>query len=98
MALEIKWTKRAEISFQRIVEYIEEEWSEKTAAKFVKKVNMFLKALELQPDIGKIEVEDKGIRGFVFSRQTTIFYRIKNNRIILLNFFDNRKNSKSKRI
>lgn len=57
MVLKIKWTRRATESFYETVEYIEEEWSEKVAEKFVKKVNTFLRTLEQQPEIGKVEVE-----------------------------------------
>ncbi|MFO7791095.1 MAG: type II toxin-antitoxin system RelE/ParE family toxin [Bacteroidota bacterium] len=94
MALKIKWTKRASKTFHNTVEFIEEKWSERSAKKFVIKINCFLILLKNQPEMGKIEVDDKGIRGFVISRQTTVFYRIKKDTIILLKFFDNRQNPK----
>lgn len=96
MVLKIKWTKRAHNSFDKTVEYIVEEWSEKSAQKFIKKVNSFLITLEKHPEIGKIELKEKQIHGFVLSRYTTVFYRIKKNQIILLNFFDNRQNPSKK--
>lgn len=96
MALKIVWTKRASASFQNTVKYIENEWSERSARKFVRKVNRFLQVLEENPKIGKFELEEKGIRGFVISRQTTVFYRIQSERIILLNFFDNRQGPNKK--
>jgi len=96
MALEIKWTKRATYSFYNTIDYLEEEWSERSARKFVQIVNRFLHTLQEQPEIGKIEVAEKGIRGFVLSRQNTVFYRIKGQRIILLKFFDNRQHPSKK--
>jgi plasmid stabilization system protein ParE len=96
MALTIKWTKRASNTFHKTVEYIEEEWSEHSAKKFVNKVNGFLKLVKSHPQIGKIELEDQGIRGFIISRQTTVLYRIKDNKIILLKFFDNRQHPRKK--
>ena len=93
----VKWTKRAAKSFDKIVEYITNEWSEKVANKFILKVKEFISSLQKQPKTGKIALEEKGIRGFVLSRHTTV-YRIKNNQIILLNFFDNRQNPNKKRL
>ena len=90
MDLEIKWTKRAEANFEKTVKYIESEWGHKSAQKFVRKVYNLLNTLKKQPQIGKIEIKEKGIRAFVFSRQNTVFYRINGNRIILLAIFDNR--------
>ena len=98
MALSIKWTKRASHSFHKIVEYIEMEWDGNSAKKFVIKVSRFLESLKSNPEIGKVEVEDKGIRGYVLSKQTTILYRIKEDKIILLNFFDNKQHPKKKSI
>jgi plasmid stabilization system protein ParE len=96
MALKIKWTKRASKTFYNTAEYIESEWGERSAKKFVTKVNKFLQLLKKNPKVGKIELEEKGIRGYVFSRQTTVLYRIKNDQIILLKFFDNRQYPKKK--
>jgi plasmid stabilization system protein ParE len=97
MALEIKWTDRASKTFHQTVAFIEANWSEGAAKKFVIKVNAFLILLKNQPEMGKIEVADKEIRGFVISRHTIVLYRIKKNKIILLKFFDSRQNP-SKRL
>ena len=96
MELKIKWTKRASLSFDQTVEYIEKEWGVRSTQKFIKKVTRLLNILKKQPEIGKIEIEDKGIRAFVFSRQNTVFYRIKGYKLILLKFFDNRQDPKKR--
>lgn len=96
MELKIKWTKRASSSFDKTVEFIEEEWGIRSAQKFIKKVNRLLQLLIKQPEIGKLEIKEKGIRAFVFSRQNTVFYRIRADKLILLKFFDNRQDPKKK--
>jgi plasmid stabilization system protein ParE len=96
MALTIKWTKRASDTFHKTVDYIGEEWGERSAGRFVKKVNRFLQLLNQNPRMGKTEVVDKEIRGFVISRHTSVFYRITNHHIVLLKFFDNRQNPKKR--
>lgn len=89
--MKIRWTIRASDSFHKTVDYIEEEWGERSAIKFINTINEFLATLEVYPEIGKMEIQEKGIRGFVISRQTTVLYRIKSETIILLKFFDNRQ-------
>lgn len=87
-------TPRAEKNFDSIFDYINQKWGEKTAKEFVQKVDEIFKLLEEYPLMG--QVENKDIRGFQLSRQTRILYRIRDNKIIVLSFFDVRQNPKKK--
>jgi len=91
MALTIYWTRRADEKFDRILEYLSAEWGEKVTSAFVKKVYDFLDVLIDFPEIGSLENAEKNIRGFVIVKQITVFYKVNDNKIILLNFFDTRK-------
>jgi plasmid stabilization system protein ParE len=95
MALEILWSKRADKRFDNIIEYLEDEWGEHTTSLFVKKVYDFLDILCEFPEIGTIENKELNIRGFVIVKQLTIFYQIRKDKIIILNFYDNRQNPKA---
>ncbi len=92
----IFWTKRAFNNLKSLHSFLNEKWSEKTANNFSKKLGEFLITLKNNPEIGKIEVTDKGIRAFLLTRQNTIFYRIKKDKIIILQIFDNRMNPNKK--
>ena len=92
MALEIKWTKRAENSFDSIFEYIKLKFGDSTAKKFASQSFEIFELLSLFPEMGTIEDSTKGILGFVLSEQTTLFYRTTESQIILLNFYNNRRN------
>ncbi len=96
MALKIYWTKRAEKSFENIIDFLLEEWNEKVAENFTKKVFDFLNILSKFPEIGSIENGEKEIRGFNIIKQVILFYRIKENKIILLKFFNNRQHPEKK--
>jgi plasmid stabilization system protein ParE len=96
MALEVYWSKRADKKFDRILEYLLLEWGESVTKLFVKKVYGFLEILSEFPEIGSIENEEKGIRGFTIFKQINIFYKIDDSKIILLNFFDNRQHPEKK--
>ena len=96
MALEIRWTRRADIKFDRTLEYLSLEWGEAVTKSFVKKVYDFLEILSEYPQIGMIENRERGIRGFAITEQVSIFYRIEKEEVIIVNFFDNRQNPNKK--
>ncbi|OFX25042.1 MAG: hypothetical protein A2033_10030 [Bacteroidetes bacterium GWA2_31_9] len=96
MALIIKLSKRADIKFDKILDYLLLEYGEESTKIFVKKVYNFLEVLSEFPEIGTIENREKGIRSFTIIEQINVFYRIENEKIIILTFFDNRQNPKKK--
>ncbi|MDA3927771.1 MAG: type II toxin-antitoxin system RelE/ParE family toxin [Prolixibacteraceae bacterium] len=97
MALTIRWTKRAEKKFDKIIEYLVNEWNEQVTATFVKKTYDFIDTLADFPKLGTIENKENGIRAFTIVKQINIFYHIDNKHIVILNFFDNRQSPKKKR-
>jgi plasmid stabilization system protein ParE len=97
MALEIYWSKQADKKFDLIIEYLRLEWGESSIKIFVKKVYDFLDTIKELPEIGTIENNDLNIRGFVIFKQVTLFYQIRVNKIILINFYDNRQKPKKKK-
>ncbi len=97
MALTIFWSKRADLKFDKIIKFLDEEWGETATKAFVRKVYDFLEILQEFPEIGTLENKESNIRGFVIVKQLTLFYKINQNNIILLNFFDNRMNPKRKK-
>ncbi len=97
MALNIKWSKRADKKFDKILEYLMHEWGQSVTQNFVSTVYDFLDILTDFPEIGTIENIEKGIRGFTIVKQINIFYKVSGGTIILLDFFDNRQHPKKKR-
>jgi len=97
MALEIHWTRQADRKFDKIIKYLIDEWNQGITKSFVKKVYDTLDTLAEFPDIGTIEHKEKGIRGFTIVKQINIFYKVSDNRLIILNFFDNRQSPAKKR-
>jgi len=97
MALNIFWSKHADKSFDSIITWLQSNWGEHSVSLFVKKVYEFLEIITEFPEIGSIENTDLNIRGFVIVKQITIFYQVRNEKIIILNFYDNRQRPKRKR-
>ncbi len=98
MALKIVWSRTASFKFDLIVTYLLNDWDEKTAKEFIGKVFDFLDILTDFPEIGSLENKEKNIRGFTIVKQVNLFYRIKENRIILIIFFNNRQNPGKKKL
>lgn len=97
MALNIKWSKYADQSFDQILNYLEAEWGENVTRAFVRRTYEFLDLLAEFPEIGSMENPEKQIRGFVLIKQITVFYIQKTDSIILLNLYDNRQKPISKK-
>jgi len=97
MALDVFWTKRADKKFDKIIAYLQKEWSTSVASSFVKRMYEFVDILAEFPEIGKIEHKEHNIRGFVVVKQVTVFYKITSKGIIILNLFDNRQSPKRRK-
>jgi len=91
MAKKVVWTKRADTKFIKFLEYLNEVWGQKVTEAFIQRTYDFLDILSDFPEIGAIQNSSRNIRGFTLTKQIAIFYRIDNQNIILLNFFDNRQ-------
>lgn len=96
MALSIQWTKRAEDKLDKIIEYLNSEWGEIVIISFLKKLNGSLENLSVFPNLGTIENKAMEIRGFLIISRIKLFYRIKNEKIIILDLFDNKQNPNKK--
>ena len=90
------WTKTARSRFAEILNYIEEEFGESARQQFRSKTKEFTTLLKEFPEMGAVEIRDKKIRGFQLTRQTRVFYRLSDNRITLLTFFDSRQDPRKK--
>lgn len=96
MAHPVEWTKRAQTTFNQTVEYLQKEFGDKSAEKFIQKVDHYVDLIVKNPQFGKIEEEEKSIRGLLVSNYSYLFYRIESHKIIILIFFDGRQDPKKR--
>lgn len=90
MARKIIWTKRANLKFNKIIDYLEKEWGKNVTESFVRKAYGIIELISEQPKLGTMENPEKNIRGFLLTKHNRLFYRVTEKSIILLNFFDTR--------
>jgi plasmid stabilization system protein ParE len=95
MALKINWSTRADIKLDQLIIYLQSEWGESVVQAFMRKLYDFLEILSEFPEIGSMQYPEKQIRGFALTKQVSIFYRMDEDQIVLLDFFDNRSDPKN---
>lgn len=84
-------SKRAKIKLEKLLEYLEKEWSDKIKNEFIKKLDYSIKTIQTNPEIFPKTAFVKGLHKCVVSKQNTIYYRIKNSTIEIVTIFDTRQ-------
>lgn len=92
--MNIIWNPLALISYYQIVDYLSKEWNAKVARDFMQKVENTLEIIKNNPNAFKSSQKFKNVRRAFINQQNTLFYKINNNEIELLIFWDNRQDSK----
>ena len=96
MAHQVEWTKRAQTTFNKTVDYLQKEFGDKSAEKFIQKIDRYVDLIAGNPQFGKVEEVEKYIRGILVSNYSYIFYRIEKEKVIVLKFFDGRQDPKKR--
>ena len=92
MAYTIIVKKRFTNRVQKVLEYLEKEWSHKVAEEFLQKIDRRIDLLGKQPGIGVLSTKVKEIRGLLITRHNRLYYKIKGKKVIILNMYDTRIN------
>jgi plasmid stabilization system protein ParE len=74
MAKKVIWTIRAQSKFNKIIEYLEQEWGPRVTESFVRKTYDIIDLISDQPDIGTLENQERNIRGFLLTKHNRLFY------------------------
>lgn len=94
--MKLIWTRKVRNRFAVILDYIEKEFGETARQHFRTKTKEFTILLKEFPQMGALEIRDKNLRGFQLTKQTRVFYRLKDDRIIILTLFDSRQDPNKK--
>jgi plasmid stabilization system protein ParE len=76
MAKEIKWTKTATKNFDKVIDYLENNWPEKVVSDFVSRTFNLLDLLAELPEIGEVQDKSREIRGILITKHNKLFYRV----------------------
>lgn len=95
MALKTIWSSDAEETFEAIIDYLEEKWTEKEIRNFVRKTNALIGQIEKNPYQYKSSSFNE-MRKAVITKHNSLIYHVneKAEQIELYTFWDNRKDPK----
>ncbi|HLF45895.1 MAG TPA: type II toxin-antitoxin system RelE/ParE family toxin [Chitinophagaceae bacterium] len=77
IVLEIQWTDSAKITFNKIVEYLRQEWTEREVEKFVYRTTEMLATLKRYPEMCRPSSKRKNVRIGILDKHTQIVYHYK---------------------
>jgi plasmid stabilization system protein ParE len=93
MVHEIIINKRFINKLLSVLNFLEKEWGTKVAQDFVNTVYSRIYALQAHPYLGSL-TSIKNVRGIHITKHNRMFYRIVNNKVVILNLYDTRKKAK----
>lgn len=74
---EILWTDSARISFEKIIAWLQQEWSEKEVDKFIRRTEEMLSALRRYPEMCRPSTKRKNVRIGILNKHTQLIYHYK---------------------
>jgi plasmid stabilization system protein ParE len=94
----IDWTVEALNNLDDIIDYLTNRWTDLEIGNFYKLLDKRLELLSKSPHAFPDSEVKANVKRSVLSKQTTIYFEIKTNSIVILSLFDNRKNPESLKI
>ena len=88
----VKLSKRTTQKLNGLLEYLENEWSEKVKIDFIDKLDRALHIIKSNPESFQKSELVNGLHKCVIARQTTIYYRYDNDFVYIITLFNNRQN------
>lgn len=85
------WTQNSEVTLDEILVYVENEFGVLVVEKYYFDVLKTVENIEISPDIFPVYQEETGTRKAVINRKTVLYYKIQDEKIYLLAFYDVRK-------
>ena len=97
MPLQIILSPRAKADYFNIIEYLKKEWTLKEVEKFDKKFSALIAVLSLNP-LAFNSYKGINIRKAVIDKHSSIFYRLKDDKVELITIWASKRNPKKLRI
>jgi plasmid stabilization system protein ParE len=94
VALAVRYSLRARNEEIELLEYIVREFGLEKAKEIYGAIEKTLELISEAPEMYRESNRRKGLRKCVFSKQTSIYYRIKEDHIEIVSFRPNRKDPK----
>ena len=77
IVLEILWSDSAKVSFNKIVDYLRKEWTDREVEKFVQRTVEWLATLKRYPEMCRPSTKRKNVRIGILDKHSQIIYHYK---------------------
>ncbi len=94
--MKLVWTPTSLNTYFDIIDYLEKEWSKKEIHRFIRTVDSLLAQISTNPESFPSSSKIKNVRKVVISKHNTLYYKVRPRKeeLVLLLFWDNRRNPK----
>jgi plasmid stabilization system protein ParE len=92
MSYSVIWSDEAKANYKLILEYLNTKWTQREVINFAKRTEEVVALIKIDPYLHKPSAKGKAIRHCVLVKQVSLFYRIEQNTVYLITFWDNRQN------
>ena len=92
MAKKIIWSSDSENDFSNILDYLERNWDNAVALRFIDLVDLLLQQISINPIQYPLINKNLRIRKCVITKHNSIYYRNRRHHIEILRIFDTRQN------
>jgi len=89
--MQIIWSKNAQITFDAVVVYLENNFGTTVAKKFIDKANSSIQIIATFPNLYKAISLKQSVRKATISKVCSFYYEVNEDKIIILYFWDNRQ-------
>jgi plasmid stabilization system protein ParE len=94
----IEWTVKSIKDLKSINNYLTKKWTEREIIKFYMLLEKRLELISRNPDAFPSSNVRMNVKRCLLSKQTSIYFEVKRENILILSLFDNRKNPKALKI
>ena len=94
MAVTILWSNEAELTFDKNIKYLKENWTNKEIISFIKKVNYIISQIEKNPLMYMASSKSRFIRKAQINKYIILYFRyyVSRKEIVLLSFWHSKQN------
>lgn len=96
MAKEIEWTPESILAFESTIEYLSIHWTEKEVEHFVVSTEIVINFISENPKMFR-KTGRKNIHEALITPHNLMIYKVYSDRIVVLRFWDTRKNPRKKK-
>jgi plasmid stabilization system protein ParE len=86
------WSERALKEYDKLQTYLFSEWGEEITRRVLSEINQTVARIQTSPEQFPFFKEGKKIRRCVASPQTSVYFKVLKDTVVIVSVFDNRQN------